>query len=168
MLDYKDYSLFFILIEVIINSIILYLDNLLCHQQEGEKMLVVAAAIILDKDKVLIAQREKGANMEYKWEFPGGKLEGTETPEQCLVREIKEELDMVIEPVEIYKAVRHRSEDKDILLLAYICRLVEGQGRPLECNDFKWISKDQLNQYEYTPADIGIVDKLRNDKRYLN
>lgn len=131
-------------------------------------MLVVAAAIILNDDKVLIAQREEGSNMEFRWEFPGGKLEGNETPEQALVREIKEELDMVIEPVEIYKAVRHKYRDKDILLLAYICRLVHGEGKPIECNDFKWIKKNQLSQYEYTLADVEIVEKLKNDKRYLN
>jgi 8-oxo-dGTP diphosphatase len=131
-------------------------------------MLVVAAAIILDKGRVLIAQREAGSHMEFRWEFPGGKLEGNETPEQALVREIKEELDMVIEPVEIYKAVRHKYKDKDILLLAYICRLVNGIGTPIECNDFKWIEKTQLSQYEYTLADVDIVEKLKNDNRYLN
>jgi len=131
-------------------------------------MLIVAAAIILNQDKVLIAQREEGAHMEFRWEFPGGKLEGNETPEQALVREIKEELDMVIEPVEIYKAVRHKYKDKDILLLAYICRLVQGEGRPIECNDFKWIDKSQLGQFEYTLADVDIVEKLKHDKRYLN
>jgi 8-oxo-dGTP diphosphatase len=131
-------------------------------------MLVVAAAIILNQDKVLIAQRVEGSNMEFRWEFPGGKLEDGETPEQCLVREIKEELDMIIEPVEIYKAVRHKYMEKDILLLAYICRFVQGEGKPIECNDFKWISKNQLNDYEYTLADVSIVEKLIKDSRYLS
>ncbi|OGO78567.1 MAG: hypothetical protein A2Y23_13345 [Clostridiales bacterium GWB2_37_7] len=131
-------------------------------------MLVVAAAIILDKDKVLIAQREAGSNMEFRWEFPGGKLEENETPEQALIREIKEELNMIIEPVEIYKAVRHKYKDKDILLLAYICRLLHGEGKPIECNDFKWVAKEQLSLYEYTLADVDIVEKLKNDNRYLN
>lgn len=131
-------------------------------------MLVVAAAIILDKGKVLIAQRKAGAHMAFRWEFPGGKLEGNETPEQALVREIKEELDMIIEPVEIYKAIRHKYKDKDILLLAYICRLVQGEGKPIECNDFKWIEKEQLKLYEYTLADVDIVEKLINDQRYFN
>lgn len=131
-------------------------------------MLIVAAAIILDNDKVLIAQREEGSNMEYMWEFPGGKLEINETPEECLVREIKEELDIEIEPVDIYKAVRHKHKDKDILLLAYICRYVKGEGRPIECNDFRWIEKEQLNLFEYTPADVPIVEKLKQDSRYLN
>ena len=131
-------------------------------------MLVVAAAIILNEDKVLIAQREEGSNMEFKWEFPGGKLEVNETPEQCLKREIREELDIEIEPVEIYKAVRHKYKDKDILLLAYICKYVKGEGQTLECNDFKWIHKDQLGEYEYTPADVTIVEKLKNDYKYLN
>lgn len=131
-------------------------------------MLIVAAAIILDQNKVLIAQREKGSNMEFKWEFPGGKIEENETPEQCLIREIKEELDMEIEPIEIYKAVRHKHKDKDILLLAYICRVVQGEGRPVECHDFQWIRKYQLDDFEYTPADVDIVQKLKEDKRYLN
>ncbi|MDF2839573.1 MAG: (deoxy)nucleoside triphosphate pyrophosphohydrolase [Clostridia bacterium] len=131
-------------------------------------MLVVAAAIILNDDKVLIAQRKAGTNMAFRWEFPGGKLEGSETPEQALVREIKEELDMVIEPIEIYKAVRHKYLDKDILLLAYICRLIDGRGKAIECNDFRWIAKEQLDQFEYTLADVDIVDKLKNDNRYLN
>jgi mutator protein MutT len=133
-----------------------------------KNMLVVAAAIILNEGKVLIAQREEGSNMEFKWEFPGGKLEGYENPEQALIREIKEELDMIIEPVEIYKAVRHKYKDKDILLLAYICRFISGEGRPLECNDFKWVDKKQLSKFEYTLADVEIVEKLKNDQRYLN
>lgn len=131
-------------------------------------MLVVAAAIIIDNKRVLIAQREKGSNMEYKWEFPGGKLEQDETPEECLVREIKEELDMLIEPIDIYKAVRHNNNDKDILLLAYICKRIRGEGKAIECNDFKWIPLEELGRYEYTPADIEIVEKLKIDRRYNN
>ena len=131
-------------------------------------MLIVAAAIIINQNKVLIAQREEGSNMEFKWEFPGGKIEENETPEQCLIREIKEELDIEIEPIEIYKTVRHRHKDKDILLLAYICRCIRGEGRPVEGNDFQWIEKNQLDHFEYTPADVDIVEKLKQDKRYLS
>jgi 8-oxo-dGTP diphosphatase len=58
--------------------------------------------------------------------------------------------------------------EKDILLLAYICRFVQGEGKPIECNDFKWISKNQLNDYEYTLADVSIVEKLIKDSRYLS
>lgn len=130
-------------------------------------MLVVAAAIVIDNKRLLIAQREEGSNMEFKWEFPGGKLEQDETPEEGLIREIKEELDMVIEPVDIFKVVRHRHNEKDILLLAYICRLIEGEGRAVECNDFKWISFDELGQYEYTPADVAIVEKLKENRKYF-
>lgn len=132
------------------------------------KMLIVAAAIVLNQNKVLIAQRKEGSNMEFKWEFPGGKMEENETPEQCLIREIKEELNMEIEPIEIYKVIRHRHKDKDILLLAYICNFIGGEGRPIECNDFRWIEKEELDDYEYTPADITVVEKLRQDKRYLS
>jgi len=126
-------------------------------------MHIVTAAIILKDGKVLIAQREKGSHMELKWEFPGGKLEAGENPEQCIVREIREELDMSIEVIDIYKVVQFKYEEKDILLLAYHCRLLEGEGKTLECNDFRWVGKEELNDYEFVPADVAVVEKLKND-----
>ena len=103
-------------------------------------MLVVAAAIILDHDKVLIAQREEGTNMEFKWEFPGGKLEGDETPEQCLIREIKEELDMVIEPIEI--------EDLDLMVLESIRQNPAGINPDIIEKLDKVIEEKQLEEKE--------------------
>jgi 8-oxo-dGTP diphosphatase len=127
-------------------------------------MIIVTAAVIINNKKVLIAQRKPGSYMEYKWEFPGGKLEAGETPQECVIREIKEELDMQIQPIDIYETVDFRHNERDMKLIVYLSSLVEGIGVPIECNDFRWITKDELGLYEFTPADIPVVEKLRIDK----
>ncbi|MGE5632838.1 MAG: 8-oxo-dGTP diphosphatase MutT [Caulobacteraceae bacterium] len=127
-------------------------------------MNVVTAAVIVRAGKVLISQRLMGSHMEFKWEFPGGKLEADETPEECIVREIREELDMEIEVIEIYKVVKFKYVEKDILLLCYLCRLLGGEGKRLECNDFKWVTIDELSGYEFVPADVSVAEKLKNDR----
>ena len=128
-------------------------------------MYIVKAAAIIRDGKVLIAQRQQGSHMEYKWEFPGGKLEPDETPEECIIREIKEEMDIDIEVDDIYKVVKFKYEEKDILLLCYLCRIIKGDGKAIECNDFKWVTKDELPGFDFVPADLPIVEKLINDKR---
>lgn len=128
-------------------------------------MYVVTAAVIIRDRKVLIAQRQSGSHMEYKWEFPGGKLEPDETPEECIVREIKEEMDIDIEVIDIYKVVKFKYEEKDILLLCYLCRILEGEGKAIECNDFRWVTKNELPDFDFVPADLPIIEKLINDKR---
>ena len=128
-------------------------------------MYIVTAAAIIRDGKVLIAQRQPGSHMEYRWEFPGGKLEPDETPEECIIREIKEEMDIDIEVDDIYKVVKFKYEEKDILLLCYLCRIIKGDGRAIECNDFKWVTKDELPGFDFVPADLPIVEKLINDKR---
>ncbi len=133
-------------------------------KKEGISMFVVTAAAIIKNRKLLIAQRQAESHMAYKWEFPGGKLEQGETPEECIIREIKEELDMEITVSDIYKVVLFKYEEKDILLLCYLCRHIEGEGKKLECNDFRWIDKAELDDYDYVPADRAIVEKLRADK----
>lgn len=128
-------------------------------------MFIVTAAAMVRNGKVLIAQRQAGSHQEYKWEFPGGKLEPDETPEECIVREIKEELDMEIEVIDIYKVVKFEYKDKDILLLCYLCRINKGEGKTIECNDFKWVGKAELAGFDFVPADLPIVEKLMRDEK---
>lgn len=132
-------------------------------------MNIVTAAAMIRSGKVLIAQRQAGSHMEFRWEFPGGKLEPDETPEECIIREIKEELDMEIEVLDIYKVVKFSYEEKDILLLCYLCRILKGEGKTLECNDFRWVKRDELANFNFVSADLLIVEKLlRDDKLFLN
>lgn len=128
-------------------------------------MFIVTAAAMLKNGKVLIAQRERGSHMEFLWEFPGGKLEPDETPEECIIREIKEELDMDIEVLDIYKVVKFKYEEKDILLLCYLCKVIKGEGKTIECNDFRWVRREELADFDFVPADLSIVEKLIKDEK---
>ena len=126
-------------------------------------MVIVTAAIIVHHNKVLLAQRKLDSHLALKWEFPGGKLEEGEEPEACLVREIKEELHINIEVIDVYKVILHKYESKTVLLLCYLCRMQEGVVVPLECNDFAWVCRADLITYDFAPADLPAVEKLTKD-----
>lgn len=123
--------------------------------------VIVTAAIIWAGDLLLITQRKKGSHQELKWEFPGGKMEAGEDPESCLRREIREELNLNIQVIDIYKVVFHKYENKHIMLLCYECKITSGQLQCLDCNDFKWATVEDLAGYDFAPADIPVVEKIR-------
>ncbi len=109
----------------------------------------------------MIAQRKPQGQQGLLWEFPGGKLISGESPAECLVREIKEELDMQIEAVRILEVVSHFYQPEiQILLLAYLCKHLSGEGKTLECKDFHWVYPAKLKDYEMAPADLPVVEKL--------
>lgn len=123
-------------------------------------MIIVTAAIIEDGGKILITQRKKGANEELKWEFPGGKLEEGESPEECLIREIKEELGIDIEVEQAFDIIYHEYSKITILLLVYKCKLLGGNIQAIDCNDFVWILPEEMTKYTFAEADIGVVKKI--------
>lgn len=125
------------------------------------KTYIVTAAVITDGDRVLIAQRNEGANQGLKWEFPGGKIEEGEDPEQCVVREIKEELNIDIAVRDIFKAVMHRYRDRYVLLLAYLCSHTGGDPVPRGCKDICWVPVKRLLDYDLAEADVPIALKLQ-------
>ncbi|MEW9121061.1 MAG: (deoxy)nucleoside triphosphate pyrophosphohydrolase [Thermotaleaceae bacterium] len=122
--------------------------------------LIVTAAIIRRNGKILIAQRYPSEDHGLEWEFPGGKLEIGETPEACLKREIKEELNLDISVEDIFKVVYHTYPQKTILLLCYLCTFAEGEAKPLECNAFQWIYLEEVYDYNFAGADLPIVEKI--------
>lgn len=123
-------------------------------------MVIVCAAIIHKGDKILIAQRLEGSHLEFMWEFPGGKVIEGEYPKQCVVREIREELDIDIEANDIYDVVFHKYEDKNVLLLVYDCTYISGEPKAVDCNAFEWVTLNELDSYNFTSADKEVVNKL--------
>lgn len=123
--------------------------------------IVVTAAIIHNKGKLLIAQRKKDTDQALKWEFPGGKLEPGESPEHCLVREIKEELGLDITVEKIFDVVSHNYGERHIILLCYLCKLVGGRAQTLDCHAFRWVESDELMEYDFALADRPVVQRLR-------
>ncbi len=123
---------------------------------------VVAAVIIDENEKILITQRNLKKSQGGLWEFPGGKIEPNETRENAIIREIKEELDIDIK-VKLYLSEKVYSyPDKDVNLIALECKKINGEIRLLEHENYKWVTKDELDYFQFAPADMFIIERLKN------
>ncbi|MEW5977524.1 MAG: 8-oxo-dGTP diphosphatase MutT [Acidobacteriota bacterium] len=120
----------------------------------------VAAGIILHQDNVLIAQRGVDSHLSGYWEFPGGKREPDESFEACLVREIREELNIEIEVQQFFQRVLYEYAEKTVTLMFYSCRYVGGETEAKECQQFRWVPVPSLKQYQFPPANQPVLEKL--------
>lgn len=130
------------------------------------KIILGTAAIIRDGDRYLIAQRKKDSKLEAnKWEFPGGKVEYLEDPKDTIIREIKEELDIVISPENIFDVVstifEKNSERFHVVLIFYECKYISGEISHLDCQDTRWVARENFDDFIYAKADIPVIEKLR-------
>ncbi len=129
------------------------------------KVLLVSAVALIDRDgRVLLAQRPKGKSMEGLWEFPGGKIEPGETPEEALIRELHEELGIdtwssCLAPLTF---ASHTYEDFHLLMPLFACRKWEGIVQSLEGQALKWVRPNQLRDYPMPPADEPLIPVLRD------
>lgn len=121
---------------------------------------VVAGIIKNNEDEILITKRNFKKSQGGLWEFPGGKIEKNETREDAIIREIKEELDVVINVDEYYGEKTFQYPDKTINLIALNCKIMDGKIKLLEHEDAKWVKKAKLTDFEFAPADEFIVNKL--------
>lgn len=125
-------------------------------------MVEVVAALIRDKDKFLICQRPANKARALLWEFVGGKVEKGETKEQALIRECKEELNIVLSVGDVFMEVIHEYSDITVHLTLFNATIAEGVPEKLEHNDIRWITPSEIPNYEFCPADEGILNKLTN------
>lgn len=125
-------------------------------------LAVVAIALIGPDGRVLLQQRAPGRSMAGLWEFPGGKIEPGETPEQALVREVEEELGVLLDPVKL-EALSFASEplgDRHLLLLLYWTRSWSGKPQALDASAVRWVRVDEMRNLTMPPADVPLVDAL--------
>ncbi len=135
------------------------------EERNGQmETIVVTAAIIKQGNRYLITQRKKDRPQGLKWEFPGGKVEAGEDPEHCLQREINEELRVAVEVKKIDQIVSYNYGDQHIILLCYTCGIVDGKIQAVDCHDFRWVTPAEMARYEFAPADLAIVEKLRKKR----
>jgi 8-oxo-dGTP diphosphatase len=127
------------------------------------RLVLVAACALIDADgRVLIAQRPQGRSMAGLWEFPGGKVEPGERPEQCLIRELKEELGMTVreECLAPLTFASHSYPDFHLLMPLYVCRRWEGIVAAQEQQALKWVRPGELKNYRMPPADEPLISHL--------
>ena len=124
-------------------------------------MIRVTAAILMNKDKVLIARRRADDKLAGKWEFPGGKIEDNETPQECLMREMKEEFGIDVAVGDFFGESTYHDESEIIQLLAYRAVWKGGIFSLNAHAAIKWVALNHLRDYEFAPADKPFVEKLQ-------
>lgn len=125
--------------------------------------LLVAAGVLIETGRVLLTQRKRGTHLEGFWEFPGGKVEPGEDPRAALVRELREEVGIETEALEIVDVTFYRYPRKAILLLFFEARRLPGSSdpRPLDVAGVRWAGIDDLRDDAFPPADLAVLTKVR-------
>jgi 8-oxo-dGTP diphosphatase len=131
---------------------------------EPPVLAVVCVALVDVDGRVLLARRPEGKAMAGLWEFPGGKIQGSETPEAALIRELKEELgiDVAAECLAPFSFASHAYESFHVLLLLYLCRRWQGEITAREGQSLAWVRPQRMDDYAMPPADKPLVALLRD------
>ncbi|NJR47541.1 MAG: 8-oxo-dGTP diphosphatase MutT [Hyellaceae cyanobacterium CSU_1_1] len=127
----------------------------LTHKQIG------VAVIKNQQGKILIDRRKQSGEMGGLWEFPGGKIELGETVEECIQREVKEELDIEIAVGDRLTTITHTYKTFNVTLYVHDCQYLSGQAKTLECEEIRWVKPAQMNQYQFPSANIQIINLLQ-------
>lgn len=123
------------------------------------KTIRVVAAVIKNENKIFATARGYG-EFKGQWEFPGGKIEAGETPQEALVREIKEELETTIQVGDLIDIIEHDYPTFHLSMDCYWCDVVEGELKLLEAESARWLSKEELYDVKWLPADILLIEKI--------
>lgn len=131
------------------------------ERRKGGNMLVqVAAAIIRRNGRYLIAKRKQGVLFGGLWEFPGGKRSDGESLEECLRREIREELGVEVAVRELYHEALYPYPESTTIIYFYNCSIRAGRIKPLGCQEFRWVPSYELPTYSFPPANVPLIIEL--------
>lgn len=139
-------------------------DNLVSatpRPAEARKLIEVSAGLVFRHGLLLITRRRPDAHLGGLWEFPGGKVDEGESAEDCLKRELMEELGIEVEIKELIETIEHDYPEKSVQLKFFRCLWLRNEPRPIGCEDFAWIGKPQLANYTFPPADAQLLQKLQ-------
>ena len=125
------------------------------------KITEVVAALIWQGDKFMICQRPEHKARALLWEFVGGKVETGETKEQALIRECKEELNVLLSVGDVFMDVIHEYPDITVHLTLFNATIAEGKPQKIEHNDIQWITSSEIPNYEFCPADEEMLKEIR-------
>ena len=122
-------------------------------------MIEVCCAIITEGDKILATRRSHGMHLAGFWEFPGGKIEPGETAEECIHREIREELNIEITIENQLEPVEHHYPEKSIRLIPFICKIKSGNITLTDHSEFRWLTKNELSKLNWAAADQMVLQE---------
>lgn len=122
------------------------------------KRIYVTGAVLVREGLILAAKRGEGKSLGGYWEFPGGKIEAGESPEEALSRELHEELLIDAEVGDFITTTEHEYDFGTVVLSTYYCTLIDGSPKLTEHAEIRWINPSQLNELEWAPADVPTVD----------
>ncbi len=134
---------------------------------ETRNCLEVSAGLVFRKGKLLITQRDQKAHLGGLWEFPGGKREPGESFEQCLARELREELGIEVAVGELIETIRHDYPEKRVLLKFFRCDW-RNEPQAIGCSAFAWVTQAELPSYEFPAADARLLENLRSSSAWWN
>lgn len=123
----------------------------------------VSAGLLFHAGKLLITQRCADSHLGGLWEFPGGKREAGESFEQCLARELQEELGITVRVGRLWETVNHAYPGKTVHLQFFLCQLIAGDPQPLGCAALRWIGQSELDDMAFPPADARLLVRLKCD-----
>src|SRR5437773_8433151 len=123
----------------------------------------VAAGLVFRAGKLLITQRHADAHLGGLWEFPGGKREANESFEQCLARELREELGIEVSVGELVESLTHQYPEKAVHLRFFRCQWLEHEPKPVDCAAFKWVTAAELGAHDFPAADARLLEILCSD-----
>ena len=126
------------------------------------KVIDVSAGLVFRDSKLLITQRHADAHLGGLWEFPGGKRESEETFEECLIRELREELGIEVAVGEVIEGVTHAYPEKTVHLKFFRCHWKANEPQPLGCPAFQWVTAAELKSYAFPAADARLIHLLES------